>query len=542
MKNCQTITLHEPATDWTHPDFNPPPVEGEVTKEILEQIKEKYGDSFQLRFVKKDAIPKAFNPMLVPACYAATRHVIYDPAVQSFFIYEAKTGLYRSKSKDSMRLELVQLTHEVAALFDGDPFIERFIQNIAVGETSDNKIRSAVSHLISITGGKLAGKPKGFIHCRNGMLKVATGELLPFDPKYLSRNATPVSWDNNGECPRFLGELLGKALGADDISVIQRYAGAALLGTNLTQKFVMLTGRAGGGKSQLVKVIELLIGAENCTQLRTKHLSSRFEVARFVGKTLLTGIDVKGRFLQTDGAEVIKALCGGDRLTTETKTTMNTDDVFGDFSILITSNSRLRVALDGDEEAWRRRGIMITYDREKPKVTIADFSQVLIDEEGAGILRWAVEGARQLLKADWRLTTTPEQDARMNALIDESNSVLSFVRERIEVKEGATAASSEVVQAYTIYCDAQGWSAETPRIAERKIADAMMDVHHKVCSHSIQRREDGKDRSVRGFRGVKVATDEEVAGATMFDEVRFEQSPGAGETTIDLLPDDWIQK
>ena len=38
-------------------------------------------------------------------------------------------------------------------------------------------------------------------------------------------------------------------------------------------------------------IIERVIGTHNVTQLRVLHLEDRFEIAGFVGKTLLTGRD-----------------------------------------------------------------------------------------------------------------------------------------------------------------------------------------------------------------------------------------------------------
>ena len=73
--------------------------------------------------------------------------------------------------------------------------------------------------------------------------------------------------------------------------------GQCLLGDNPSQRFLLITGTAGGGKSTLVNVIEQLVTRQNCTELRLEHMHGRFENSRLVGKTLLTGKDVKAGFL-----------------------------------------------------------------------------------------------------------------------------------------------------------------------------------------------------------------------------------------------------
>ena len=99
------------------------------------------------------------------------------------------------------------------------------------------------------------------IHLANGMLHLDDGpELRPFSPDYYSRNACPIPWDPEAECPRFMSELLGAALEPEDISLLQRWCGALLLGGNQAQKIMLFTGTPGGGKSTLVEIIESIIG------------------------------------------------------------------------------------------------------------------------------------------------------------------------------------------------------------------------------------------------------------------------------------------
>jgi putative DNA primase/helicase len=86
--------------------------------------------------------------------------------------------------------------------------------------------------------------------------------------------------------------------------------GALLLGGNPAQRVFILTGTAGAGKSTLMKIFERIVGINNVYELRTALLHERFEQSRFIGKSLLTGKDVPGDFLQKQGAYVIKKLVG----------------------------------------------------------------------------------------------------------------------------------------------------------------------------------------------------------------------------------------
>jgi phage/plasmid-associated DNA primase len=77
----------------------------------------------------------------------------------------------------------------------------------------------------------------------------------------------------------FLETLMAQALDSDDIAFLQKWFGLALLGKNIAQVIVILSGTAQGGKSTFVRVLSGVIGKENIATLRTEQLGQRFETA-----------------------------------------------------------------------------------------------------------------------------------------------------------------------------------------------------------------------------------------------------------------------
>lgn len=455
---------------------------------------QKHGEPFILN---SKGEPGSLNPMFAPGVYQAQNKIIHDGLTRSFYEYEPRSGLWGVTPPDSMRGKLADLIFDLGNEF-GHP-------NIAARERTDSKLVATLNNLRALSDGRFDDRPCGFVHCLNGMLNVATSEILPFAPDFKSRNATSFKWEEEASCPRFLDELLAPALDGDDIRLIQLYAGMSLMGRNLAQRLLLLTGTAGGGKTQLVTVLEHLIGRANCAQLRTEMLAERFELARLVGKTLLTGKDVPGHFLMLRGAHVLKALTGGDSLETELKGRMGSNTIDGEFCAIITSNSRLRVRLDGDTAAWRRRLLIVNYERPKPAKPIPDFARVLLTEEGAGILRWAVEGARRLLERKFAFPVTPTQQARVDSLLDESNALRSFVGTQIEISPGDTLTTAEIVESFVEFCDSRQWSVGSVGRVEKELPDVMMEIHRAAKSSSVERH----GKSAKGFRGVKMADNSE---------------------------------
>ena len=78
------------------------------------------------------------------------------------------------------------------------------------------------------------------------------------------------------------------ALGADELELLQRWCGLALIGINLAQRILILTGTAGGGKGTFIPVLQGLSGQPtSLAWLGHQLLCERFELGRFLGKTLV---------------------------------------------------------------------------------------------------------------------------------------------------------------------------------------------------------------------------------------------------------------
>jgi phage/plasmid-associated DNA primase len=260
---------------------------------------------------------------------------------------------------------------------------------------------------------------------------------------------------------------------------------------------MLLTGTAGGGKSTVLGIIEAVIGPANVCQLRTEHLSERFELSRFLRKTMLSGKDVRGDFLQTKGAHVLKALVGHDLLSAERKSSNSEFQLTGDFGVAVSCNSRLRVKLDGDVDAWRRRLLIVRYEKPKPEKRVLDFAKILLAQEASGILRWMVDGAIMHLRecdaiGDYQLSE--EQMGRVDELLAESDSIRHFVIERIQYAKGKDLATNEIVSAYFDYCDEKGWTAFPSKVVEHALPDLMLELFRTSLNSHVERNDKRQKR------------------------------------------------
>ena len=432
------------------------------------------------------------------AKFAWEHGILYEADEDRFFLYDKHTGLWKRTNEE-----------EIKVLVSQD--MRRSSEDKKLADIGSNKFRgsSKLSAVISFLKGEVSERGifahrRGMVHCRNLMMDLASGKAYAFSPRFYSRNQIPVDYDPQAECPVFLNELLLSALSEEDVVMLQQYAGLLLLGRNDCQVVMILTGQAGGGKSTVVKVMQEMVGLENVAQLRTEQLNERFELYSFIGKTLLSGVDVPGNFLMRRGAYVIKGLTGGDMMQAEAKSARDFITIEGNYNCLITCNSRLRLNLDSDAEAWRRRLRIISYTRPKPEKPKKDFARWLVENEGPGILNWMIAGAHMILRGN-NVDQNVAQQARVDSLLEESDSVRSFVRRRVAIEKGSDVTTEELSKAYVKYCDDQGWDAIPDGALQRELPNVMLSLYRQSRRNDIKR--EGTSR--RGWKGLKICEHDE---------------------------------
>jgi putative DNA primase/helicase len=458
------------------------------------RLRELYGEPF---YTNDKGALTGINEPYWAGLHAQENEILFEKDEKAFYAYEPDTGLYVPESEDALRKKIAERMLEAsrqAGVFD--------LQKRRSAKT----LNSVIAHLRGIVEQvKPFDNARPIIHLANGVIVFngAEAELRPFSPEFRSRNRSPIAFDENAKCERFLNELVRPAVHPEDVELLQKFAGMFLLGYNRAQRLLILDGEGGRGKTQLANVMQGLVGMVNSTQLRTKHLAERFETYRYLSKTLLVGVDVDSDFLSTKGAAVIKGLVGGDWLDAEQKGGTGNFQVQGDFNVLVTSNARLHVRLQGDVSAWRRRLCIVRYEAPPPAKKINDFGMFLIRTEGSGIMNWALIGAQKVLSeipdegGDFVLTE--RQLTLVDSLLAESDSLRHFLQNRVLPEAGGDVTVAELVEAYGAYCPERRWQPLPITEIHNKLEGLMLELFGVTKRHDVKRA----DKNQRGFCGVK---------------------------------------
>jgi P4 family phage/plasmid primase-like protien len=476
----------------------------EPGEETVRQLIDAFGPPL---YRTEKGLPSRLNERFWSEFLAAERIMIFERDEKQFYVYNHANGLYESLTAQVLKVHLSDLIREANANWGGCHGITKL---------DTEKARSCV---VELTRGVVekrdffVNRPWA-IHCQNTMLVMEEGEIKPkpFSTDFRSRNQLSVAYEKEAVCPRFLGELLEPAVSKEDIELIPKMLGLMVLGINRPQRIFLLQGAPGTGKTTLGRLITVLIGRWNYSELRTEHLTDRFETSRALGKTLLFGPDVKAHFLQSEGAHKLKSMVGGDPMDAERKNSNASFPFPGDLNVLITSNSRLLVRLEGDMGAWQRRLTMIEFFGEGPAKRIDQFHEILLKQEGSGILNWALAGLvkyEQDHKTKGDIVLSDNQKARVAGLLSESDGLRTFLETELVLTKDANLTDDEITMAFAKYARTKQWRLLKASVIHSQVQDLMMELYCMSRSNDLKREgtdKDGKpkNQTLKGYHGVRL--------------------------------------
>lgn len=442
------------------------------------------------------------NQTALAALFINEGPIEFDADQKAFFKYDANTGVWRSIADAEVRLDLLSFLV---------PFVWKYPGYVKTDKRLlDSLIQSAEALAFRVA----PNRSRCVLHVANGMLHIdgkgKNHQLHPFSTAYSSRNRVPVDFDKSKTYPPKFVAFLESAMTDEDIELLQNWCGMALLGENPFHKILLLSGEAGTGKSQLVDLIEAIIGPENVGTLVADRLEDRFELSGFLGKTLLVGKDVKETFLRSKAVHIVKSLSGDRGIKVELKHSNRRATLEGPFNILISSNADLLVQLQGDAGAWARRLLIIPFDRkamldarerESPRI-ISDYGQQLFKEEGAAILNWMLKGAWRINQAKLKhepFPLQPTQEQRTRDLLAASDPIKKFIDLNLEVSPGGKLSTVEIFERYLDFCDDKVIDALDSTTFARRIKRPMFECLKSKHGGIL----DAEGKRARGYRDVK---------------------------------------
>ncbi|MGP3979319.1 DNA primase family protein [Streptomyces sp. 8N114] len=326
-----------------------------------------------------------------------------------------------------------------------------------------------------------------------GIVNLATGTLQPPDPErdFHSRSALTAPeqmptprWD------RFLADTFGQdAEGRQMIRYLHLLLGYSITGDVGAQVLAFLYGQGKNGKSVLLDVIMKLLGdyadAAPPGFLMAKPFESHpTDLAELHGRRVIVCSELKAgdRFDESR----VKLLTGGDQL----KARRMRQDFFSftpTHKLFLLGNHRPEVGTGG--YAFWRRMRLIPFERIIPdERKIDNLADILVREEGPGILAWLIDGARRYLAGEKDLTGPERVRVATTAYAETEDHMGRFLTETCKIAPGLRAEQKHLYLAYCRWCESEGATPVSSRAFAARVRDTLGMRSPKEMATSNQKK------------------------------------------------------
>jgi putative DNA primase/helicase len=253
------------------------------------------------------------------------------------------------------------------------------------------------------------------LNCPNGVVDLLTGELRAQKAEDMLSKMTAVAYDPQHECPRWKS-VLNEIFDRDQelISYFQRAAGYSLTGDVTEHALFLCYGTGRNGKNTILDLIRDLMGDYATVVDPKMFLASTTPehpaaVADLVGRRFVMTSEIEEG--QQLAEAQIKRLTGDRRIKARFMQ-QNWFEFQVHFKIWLLANSRPEVH-GQDEGIWSRIRMLpfSVYIPEEKR--IKGLGEMLLKEEGPGILAWLVDGCRE-----WHRLTLAEPPKVVEAVRD----------------------------------------------------------------------------------------------------------------------------
>jgi putative DNA primase/helicase len=309
------------------------------------------------------------------------------------------------------------------------------------------------------------GKPIDLIPCRNGLLDLKSGELLPHSPDYLIFNTVEYNYDPTllepQEWTKFVQSMWPDDDGSEggSIACLQEIMGLLLSGDGSMQKIFLFIGPPRCGKGTLQHALIKLIGKEHCAGVNSKAFSENFGLQDMIGKAI--GFLPDQRSGRNGGAmtESLLQISGQDPVSINRKNKSHWMGVLPTRIVILTNDIP---HLPDSSGVIATRFVPLVFEESFLGREDHELFNKLVPEM-AQIMNWALEGLRRL-RARGQFIITAQAEEMMQKIQTASAPHLEFFSENLIEDPIGVVVKTTVYEMYVDWCKVRG---------------------HKPCSHTI---------------------------------------------------------
>lgn len=318
----------------------------------------------------------------------------------------------------------------------------------------------------------LNNQPSHWINFKNGYFDVKEWKMLAHDTKYLMINQIPFSFHPEqaetvlNQCTTIKRYLDLSIPNETDQQTFWQYLGYCMTTDTHFQKFLMIKGKGGTGKSVAISLIQHIIGFENCSSISLQDLNKRFYATGLFGKQLNACADIPCTAMQS--VDIIKKAVGEDTLLYEKKGQDPTQ--FHSYAKLLFSANEMPLNLDDKTNAYYRRLLVLDMNHTIPESEKDIMLKEKICQETDYAIHMGVAALKQLY-ADNHFCESRHSQECIEELYRSADSVKAFLDEKVCRQNGRKLKRSDIYKFYTEFCEENDRQAHGKSVFFRMMAD-----------------------------------------------------------------------
>lgn len=299
--------------------------------------------------------------------------------------------------------------------------------------------------------------PKSWVNFQDCMVDSKSMNQIEHSPQFLSINQVPWKWEDVKKSPegteieRFFSFIFNCT---EDKEMLLEYAGLCLTKDTSQQKFLILCGLGGTGKSLLISLIEKAAGVSNVSNISLQELSRRFSTSLLVGKTLNSCADLSVEALEDTAT--MKKLLGEDFIFGEQKG--KNGFMFKNYAKMLFSTNTLPLVTSERTNGFFRRLLILKMDRqpENPDPNLME----RLEKELPYFVQLAILALHEMYQ---RGTITESENSRQAVaqMRRDSDVVESWLAERCTVKAELKVERTLAFDDFKEFCEAEERTALT---------------------------------------------------------------------------------
>lgn len=370
----------------------------------------------------------------------AMNHVFFktDELTDQTYIYNVAKGIWEANA---------------------EPFIKNLMAEKLKSALRKHQYREVIFNIKANSYENVA-ESQNKIALQNGILNLDTLKIeAPTPGNFILSQITPT-YNLQADCPVIKKALL-EILGSFWLPTIQEYIGYCLYRGMPFHKLLLLIGGGNNGKSKILALITEFLGPKNCSSIPLQQLcEDKFSLAQLYGKMSNICADLSSSEISKLGP--LKLLTGDDYIYA--RNLYSKGFSFKNKAKMLFS-ANIAPQINENTDAVYRRLLVIPCNNkfEGKNCDPNILAKMTTPTELSGLLNWALEGLKRLLKKGHFTNDQSAEKIRTN-YIRQSNPAKAFIEERIEYVNDCTQFIPKLYEEFIKFCKSERLATVPQRI------------------------------------------------------------------------------